>query len=1129
MAARRAVEYIEFDVDWCQEVFGVYPCRATLDGLFTASDSFLFDDGLSSTNGFTPSQDSGGPATFVGGASYATFTNASAVNAKLTKTISFTGADDHAIRIALRRTAVGSSWVGYVYGFTAAGWFRKAISNPANGVDTIIVADMTTAVAGGGETGTWDGQPFTSIRLDLDGGGTGVFRIYSVELGSLAPGNDRCFNTRATCQDVPSYNPAPVTLRFAKDNGALSKSITALPVIKQLDFTPATIAIGKDMGIRATLNVVMQDRPHSDTGPGFDKYYNLRSYRPFEQGTLWGKFRARQPYLVNATLRYIRGYSDQALGDMESRTFIVTKAEVQGSAGEMVIEAQDVLRLTDRTRSQCPVQNNGFLAFDVASGDSSLILSPTNIGQTEYAISGWVNIGGKEIVAYTKDQWSRLTAASELLVNFDGADASTTMTDSSGKGRNGTAGGNAQLDTAEKKWGTASLKLDGTGDRVTVGDNAAWTPGTNFTIEAWIYPTDLSAARTIVGHGGGNTNNEWRLDVGTDGRLRFTQTVAGVNNIALQTAAGAVVTNQWQHVAMVKEGTTYRFFVNGALSFSTTDATAMTNFSSSLMIGMRNDGATGGFIGWIDMVHIASAALFTAAFDPATATPPQATVDTLGIVRGQLGTTAQDHSAQDRVQEVVNYVSMDPAVVIEDLLTTYAGVPDAWVDLPTMQTETASFLQINITGIVTEPTAVDKLLSEICEQAALSIWWDDLNEVVKMRVLRAITSAYLANDDTVINGTLQIEEQPEKRVTQVWFYYGKINPLESGDNPENYRSVAVTVDLEAESLYGAPSIVKIFSRWIPQGGRSIAQRIGEIILGRFVDPPRRFTFEVFRRPEDAGLIELGSGVDIQSWSLQQANGAAETVQAQVVRYDPGVARQKIEAEEYVFATAGDFTDRTVIIETDSYNLNARTLFDAIYPEPDASTVVDIIVESGATIGSTSTATNAFEIGSWPVGATVNLIVNGRIQGKGGKGGDGNTTGAGRHGSSGGVALYTRFPINLSGTGLIYGGGGGGGAGGSNFNAGGRGGGGAGTDPGVGGAGNGNLTLATGTADAGGDGQGGTGGSGNGGDGGGPGAAGSPGSSSTNPGGNGASAGAAIDGDSYVTESGTLTVLTTRIN
>jgi hypothetical protein len=51
-----------------------------------------------------------------------------------------------------------------------------------------------------------------------------------------------------------------------------------------------------------------------------------------------------------------------------------------------------------------------------------------------------------------------------LLCHFDGSDASTTFTDE--KGHALTAFGNAQLDTAQFKWGSASGLFDGSGDRV---------------------------------------------------------------------------------------------------------------------------------------------------------------------------------------------------------------------------------------------------------------------------------------------------------------------------------------------------------------------------------------------------------------------------------------------------------------------------------------------------------------------------------------------------------------------------------------------------------------------------------------------------------------------------------------
>ena len=59
----------------------------------------------------------------------------------------------------------------------------------------------------------------------------------------------------------------------------------------------------------------------------------------------------------------------------------------------------------------------------------------------------------------------------KLLLHFDGSDGATTTTDSSNNERTITLAGDAQLDTAQKKFGTASLLLDGNGDLASAADD----------------------------------------------------------------------------------------------------------------------------------------------------------------------------------------------------------------------------------------------------------------------------------------------------------------------------------------------------------------------------------------------------------------------------------------------------------------------------------------------------------------------------------------------------------------------------------------------------------------------------------------------------------------------------------
>ena len=84
------------------------------------------------------------------------------------------------------------------------------------------------------------------------------------------------------------------------------------------------------------------------------------------------------------------------------------------------------------------------------------------------------------------------------------------------------------------------------------------------------------------------------------------------------------------------------------------------------------------------------------------------------------------------------------------------------------------------------------------------------------------------------------------------------------------------------------------------------------------------------------------------------------------------------------------------------------------------------MQSGVTVGSTSSGTPSVDTGTFPVGSTVKLENRGNIYGRGGDGGAGGSGGAGSNGSAGGDAINLGFDITIDNTlGNIFGGGGGG--------------------------------------------------------------------------------------------------------
>lgn len=203
--------------------------------------------------------------------------------------------------------------------------------------------------------------------------------------------------------------------------------------------------------------------------------------------------------------------------------------------------------------------------------------------------------------ASVKDQYF---SSNSLLLHCDGADASTTFTDSA-TGKTVTAVGNAQIDTAQKKFGTASALFDGTGDCLSVPDSSGWNLGTgNFTIEAHIRPNSLAAAGSICGQRADNDNRlDWR--VLTTGELFFVVVSAGVALASYSSTNAALTTGTWYHLAVVRNGASLAIYKDRTaltLTESTEIASnSLPDLAAALAIGAGiADASVTPFNGWID-------------------------------------------------------------------------------------------------------------------------------------------------------------------------------------------------------------------------------------------------------------------------------------------------------------------------------------------------------------------------------------------------------------------------------------------------------------------------------------------------------------------------------------------------
>ncbi len=144
--------------------------------------------------------------------------------------------------------------------------------------------------------------------------------------------------------------------------------------------------------------------------------------------------------------------------------------------------------------------------------------------------------------------------------------------------------GNAQVSTSVVKYGSGSMAFDGTGDTLITPATRDFDFGNgNFTIEAWIYTTSLATDQGICSNqnnGNASTLAGWVFNIGTSGQIVFADFSAGAASLSVTSSNGAIVINNWYHVAVCKSETTVRVFVNGvsvASGTSTASVPAGTN------------------------------------------------------------------------------------------------------------------------------------------------------------------------------------------------------------------------------------------------------------------------------------------------------------------------------------------------------------------------------------------------------------------------------------------------------------------------------------------------------------------------------------------------------------------------
>jgi len=161
------------------------------------------------------------------------------------------------------------------------------------------------------------------------------------------------------------------------------------------------------------------------------------------------------------------------------------------------------------------------------------------------------------------------------------------------------------------KFGTGAIYFDGSGDYIST---SSMTLDGDFTVEAWIKPTTANLCKLMTIGDIKQTSGFELFRGGGTPSLRVDTGNGTVNSLLIQGSEDVTV-NSWQHVAVVRSGSTLTLYKDGVSIGSTTNSAT---FSGTLIIGGEwFDGAlNGSMTGYMDEFRISTSARYTANFTP---------------------------------------------------------------------------------------------------------------------------------------------------------------------------------------------------------------------------------------------------------------------------------------------------------------------------------------------------------------------------------------------------------------------------------------------------------------------------------------------------------------------------------
>ena len=174
-----------------------------------------------------------------------------------------------------------------------------------------------------------------------------------------------------------------------------------------------------------------------------------------------------------------------------------------------------------------------------------------------------------------------------------------------------------------------------------------------------------------------------------------------------------------------------------------------------------------------------------------------------------------------------------------------------------------------MTAYVFEPDSIQSLVSKLCNECSISVWWDERARLIKMRSARppAERPEILSEGTNIIAGSFSVVDDQSRRISRVTMAYAPHDWSELG-SISDFKNVYYRIDAESEDLYGEERNKVYKCQWATTFGQTSRASIGLTTL--FSTTPKVSTFTL-----DAKDCRFWTGdiVDIRHSSIVNAFGS----------------------------------------------------------------------------------------------------------------------------------------------------------------------------------------------------------------------------------------------------------------